>query len=62
MNASLINPKGNYGAIHYDNTSCQGYYIIRFSSPPCTLKEYLNIDGHVISSGEMACKEIYFYQ
>ena len=51
MNVSLIITKGNYGAIDADNSSCHGYYIIRFSSSLYTLQSDLNIYGQVISSG-----------
>ena len=32
MNMSLIIMEGKYGAIDADNSSCHGYYIIKFSS------------------------------
>ena len=51
MNVSLIITKGNYGAIDADNSSCHGYYIIRFYSSLYTLQSGLNIDGQVIYSG-----------
>ena len=51
VNMSLITSKGKYDAIDADHTSCHGYYIIIFSSPPYTLQEGLNIYGQVISSG-----------
>ena len=51
MNIYLIITNGNYGTIDADNSSCHGYYIIRFSSSLNTLKSDLNIDGQVISSG-----------
>ena len=51
MNMSLIITKGNYGAIDADNSSCNGYYIIKFSSSIYTLQSDWNIYGQVISSG-----------
>ena len=42
-NMYLIILKGKYGAIDADYTSCQGYYIIRFSESPYTLQCDLNI-------------------
>ena len=39
MKISLIIHKVNYGAIDIDNTSCQGYYVIIFSSYPYTIQE-----------------------
>ena len=55
MNMSLIIMEGKYGTIHDDDSSCQGYYIIKFSSYPYNLQADLNIYGPVISSGEMLC-------
>ena len=55
MNMSLIIMEGKYGTIHDDDSSCQGYYIIKFSSYPYNLQADLNIYGPVISSGEMVC-------
>ena len=51
MNLSLIIMEGNCGAIDYDDYSCYGYYIIKFSSYPYTPQSDLSIDGKVISSG-----------
>ena len=51
MNMSLISIEGKYGAIDTDNSSCNGYYIIKFSSSPYTLQADMSIDGQVISSG-----------
>ena len=45
-----------YGAIDTDYYSCHGYYIIKFSSHPYTLKAYPSIDGQIISSSEMVCE------
>ena len=61
MNMSLIIMKGKYGDIYTDDSSCHGYCIIKFSSSPYTHQSDLIIDGQVISSGEMACKENYFF-
>ena len=44
-----------------DDTSCHGYYIIRFYSSPYTFQKYLNIYGQVTSSGEIVCKGTNFY-
>ena len=52
-NILLIISIGNYVPIDADDTSCDGYYIIRFYSYPYTLQEDLNIYGQVIYSGEM---------
>ena len=49
----LIIMEGNYGDINVDNSTCRGYYNIRFSSFPYTLKADLSIYGQIISSGEM---------
>ena len=60
MNISLIISKLNYGAIDANDTSCKGYYIIRFYSSPYTLQEELNIYGQVIYYGEMVWEGTYF--
>ena len=51
MNMSLIIMEDRYGDIHADDSTCHGYYIIRFSSSSYTLQSKLSIDGQVISSG-----------
>ena len=48
MNMSLIIIEGKYGALDTDNYSCNGYYIINFSSSPYTLQTDMSIDGQVI--------------
>ena len=53
--------EGKYGAIDTDDYSCHGYHIINFSSFTHTLQEDLNIDGQVISSGEMVCEGNHFF-
>ena len=57
----LIITKGNYYAIDSDDSECHVYYIIRFSSTPYTLQEDLNIDGQLISSGEMVFEGTYYF-
>ena len=61
MNISLVIMEVKYGAIDIDNYLCHGYYIIKFSSSPYTLQEYLIIDGQVISSGEILCERTDFF-
>ena len=48
MNMSLIIMEGKYGAIGADNSSCHGYYIIKFSSSLYILQTDLRIGGQVI--------------
>ena len=43
MNMYLIITERNYGAINADNSSYNGCYTIRFSSPPHTLQSEFNI-------------------
>ena len=62
MNVSLVITKGNCGAVDTENYSCHGYYIIVFSSSLYILRAGLNIDGQVISSGEIVCEGNYFFQ
>ena len=61
MNMSLITTEGKYGAIDTDDYSCHRYYIIKFSSSPCTLQGDLSIDGQVISSRKQLCEVTYFF-
>ena len=56
MNMPLIVTEGNYSAIKYDDFTCHGWYIARFSSSLYTLQDNLSIDFHVVSSGEMVCE------
>ena len=61
MNIYLIITEGKYGSIDTDYYSCNGYYIIKFSSYTYTLQADLSIDGQVISSGKILCKGTYFF-
>ena len=61
MNIYLIIMEGKYGAIDSENSSCHGYYIIKFSSSPYAPQVYSRIDGKVIYSGEMVCEGTYFF-
>ena len=55
MNMYLIIIEGKYGARDVDDSSCNGYYIIKISSSSYNLQADLNIYGQVISSGEKVC-------
>ena len=61
MNMSLIIMEGKYGAIDTENSSCHGYYIIKFSSSTYTLQADLSIDGQVISFGRILSKGTYLF-
>ena len=61
MNMSFIITEGKYGAIDSDDSSCHGYYIIKFFSSPYTLQADLSIDLQVISSGKILCEGTYFF-
>ena len=61
MNMYLIIREGKYGAIDTDDSSCHGYYIIKFYSFPYTLQSDLIIDGQVISSSKIVCEGTYFF-
>ena len=61
MNMSLIITKGKYGALDTDDSSCYGYYIIKFYSSLYTLQADLSIDGKVISSGKIIREGTYFF-
>ena len=60
MKISLIFTERKYGAIDADDSSCNGYYIIKFSSSTYILQSYLRIDGQVISSSDMLWEGTYF--
>ena len=60
MNISLIITEGNYVCIDSDDSTCHGYYIIRFNSPPYTLQADLVIDGQVILPNEIVCGVPFF--
>ena len=53
INKSLIFIEGNYSAVYSDDSTCHGYYIMRFSLYPYNLQLYFNIDGKFIYSGEV---------
>ena len=58
-NISLINSKGNYGAIDADDTSCHGYYIIIFPHIYIPFKKnliYMEKSFHM----KKLCKGTYF--
>ena len=61
MNISLNIMKVKYGAIDTDDSLCNGYYIIKFSSSPNTLQADLSIDEQLILSGKIACEGTYFF-
>ena len=44
MNMTLIITKEKYGTIDTNDSSCYGYYIIKFSLSPYTLQAVLSID------------------
>ena len=48
INIPLINTEAKYGAVDADDSSCHGYYIIKFSSYPYTLQVDLIVDGQGI--------------
>ena len=61
MDIYLIFMEVKYRAVNADNYSCYSYYIIKIPSSPYTLQSDLNIDGQVISSGEVVCEGTYFF-
>ena len=56
--ASLVQ-SGMYGAIHTDETTANGLYVIQFISEAYTLQNNTTIYGHVISAGELFFKAQY---
>ena len=61
MNMHLIIMEGKYGEIDTNNSSCHGYYIIKFSTKPYTLEVDLSIDVQVVSAGNILCDGTYFF-
>ena len=53
MNMSCIIREVKYGDIYNDDSSCHGYYIIKFSSSPYSLQVDLIIYEKVVSSVKM---------
>ena len=49
MNMSLIIMEGKYGTIYTDDSSCHGYYTIKFSSSLHTLQADFIIGGNVMN-------------
>ena len=56
--ASLIE-SGKYGAINTNDTSTNGFYVIKFTSRAYTLQENTIIYGKIITSGELVAKAKY---
>ena len=56
--ASLVQP-GMYGVINTDDTTTNGFYVIQFISEAYTLQNNTQIDGPVISAGELVAKAQY---
>ena len=60
MNMSLIIIEVKYGEIDTGDSSCHGYYIIKFSLSPYTLQADLSIYEQVISYGKVVWEGTYF--
>ena len=61
MNVSLIILEVKYDAIDTADSSCHGYYIIKFSLSTYILQSDLIVDGQGISYGERLCEQTYFF-
>ena len=48
-----------YGVINTYETTKNGFYVIQFISEAYTLQNNTQIDGHVISAGELVVKAKY---
>ena len=48
-----------YGAINTDDTTTNGFYVIKFLSEAYTLKNNTTIDGQFISAGGLVFKAQY---
>ena len=58
--ASLFQ-SGMYGVINIDETTTNGFYVIKFISEAYTLQNNTQIDGQVISDGELVVKAQYLF-
>ena len=58
MNMCLIVMEVKCGAIDADYSSCNGYYIIKFSLSPYALQADFSIDGKVIYYSEILCAPV----
>ena len=56
--ASLVE-SGNYGSINTTNTATNGFYFIMFTSEESTLQDNTEIDGQIITAGELVVKSQY---
>ena len=61
MNVSLITMEVKYDAIDTDDSSCHGYYIIKFYSYPYTLQVDLSNYGQIIYFNEIIYEVTYFF-
>ena len=55
---SLVQP-GKYGAINKADTTKNGFYVIKFISEAYTLQNNTQIDGQIISAGELVVNTQY---
>ena len=62
MNMYLIITEGNFVAVDADDSTCNGYYIIKFSSSKYILQADVSIDSQVISYYEMVGEGKYCLQ
>ena len=58
--ASLVQP-GKYGAINTDDTTKNGFYVIKFISEAYALQNNTQIDWQIISAGELVVKVQYIF-
>ena len=58
--AELVEANG-YGAIYANDEAANILYIVRFTSLPYTIQEYMESDGNKLASGDLVCNTIYKY-
>ena len=56
----LVKVNGN-GAIYANDEAANILYIVRFTSLPYTIQEYMESDGNKLASGDLVCNTIYKY-
>ena len=60
-NMTSLFQSGMYGAINTGDNTTNGFYVIKFISEAYTLQNNTEIDGHVISDGELVVKAQYLF-
>eukprot|EP00957_Ditylum_brightwellii_P180175 13724417-Ditylum_brightwellii.AAC.1 len=55
---AMVN-ENNFGAVNKNDPKAKGFYIVKFTSLPYTLKENIEVDNDLIKDGSLVCKAEY---